>query len=70
MPYAISDDTAEEIAAVAERCANLFGATKLPLPPATHMAAIAPALVQMRDELRRIYVGITSENPWEDEPGE
>jgi hypothetical protein len=61
-------DHLDTIANLAERCANLHAATSLPLRPELHLEAIAPALQEMAAQLRAIYVEVSGEDPWEDEP--
>lgn len=59
----------EGVARVAERCNNLLGSLALPLPPRTHVDGLRPNIQEMRDELRRIVVGVKGEDPWEGHPG-
>jgi hypothetical protein len=63
-------DHLDQIAELAERCANLHAATTLPLRPEMHLEALTPALKDIATQLRAIYVAVAGENPWEGAPDE
>ena len=63
-PAQLDSAALETIADLAERCANLHAATRLPLPPATHLTEIVPALQAMTAQLRAVYVKAAGDDPW------
>jgi hypothetical protein len=65
-----TDPHAERIGLASDRLDNLLHAAQLPLPPRMHLEGILPALAEIRDELREVFVALTGENPWnEDDDG-
>jgi len=59
---------AERIGKMSDRTDNLYYASRMPLPAEAHKKILQGALQDIRDDLRKLYVEITGENPWEGGP--
>lgn len=55
----------EAIGQLADRADNFAAAVKLPLPPKVHADQLAEGMREISRELKRIYVEVTGENPWD-----
>ena len=55
----------EELGKIADRVESLLCASRLPLPPGVHLQALQESLESLIQDLRRIYIDETGENPWE-----
>lgn len=60
----MNDENAEKLGKASDTIDNLIHAMQLPLPPATHLAALKASLPALRDELRKVYVSETGQDPW------
>jgi len=64
----MSDEHIEQIGKLADRL-NLYRcATKLSLPPETHVKCLTDAIEDVEKALKAIYIKATGGNPWEGEP--
>lgn len=61
-----SVDSMELLGAQVDTIENLLAAMSLPLPPQLHLDALRPALTSVAENLRRVYVSVTGDNPWHD----
>lgn len=59
-----AEQIADQIGRLADKCDNIHAAGNLPLPADVHLPIVRTSLLDMRDELRAMYVQLTGENPW------
>lgn len=60
------DQLAEQIGLLSDRADNYASAAQLPMPPEIHIRMLAEGMATMRDEMRKLHVKATGENPWEE----
>ena len=58
-------ENAEKLAAIVERLDNLKHALMMPLPDNIHVMGVKPAIPEMHQELKDLYIDEVGENPWE-----
>lgn len=58
----------EDLGTLADEVGNLSAALTLPVSDAIHVKALKECLPGIRDRLQAVYVGLSGENPWEDDP--
>lgn len=61
----MKDENADSLGRLSDKCDNLFHASKLPMPDKLHKEQLASAMEDIRDELRKIYIDETGQNPWD-----
>lgn len=61
----IDPDDIEAIGKQADAIDNLIAALSLPLPDPIHLQALRESLPNVSQELKRIVVEVSGENPWE-----
>lgn len=59
------DDKYETLGQLIDTVDNLAHALKLPLPPAMHVEQLSKALPEVVEKLKKSFIEITGENPWE-----
>lgn len=64
----MSDDTRDEIGALADKADNLHRASQLELPLALHVKMLSEYMKEIRDRLRAVYIKESGHNPWKGEP--
>lgn len=65
--YKIAHDDIEQIGILSDKADNLIGASNLPVSDRIHIEGMRGGLEDLRDDLRKIYLQVTGENPWEEE---
>lgn len=61
------EEVLETVGRLADKANNFFHATQLPgLPPEIHIEGLAGGMKDIRDELRKVYVEVSGEDPRED----
>lgn len=63
----ITQEQLEELAELAEQAGNLIAASRLRVSPAIHIEGMRGGLESIEAALRKLYVEISGENPWDDE---
>lgn len=58
----------DELGRIADRVDNLVHAGTIPMPDSLRLRVLVVALPELRDDLRKLYVDVSGENPWSDEP--
>ena len=53
------------IGSLADKADNFVHAAQIPVPPAIHVEALSGGMTDIRDELRKLYVELSGDNPWE-----
>lgn len=64
----IDADQLASLGEIADTIDNLSHATKIALPAEAHLEALRPALEELCDRLRRLYVAVSGQNPWKHRP--
>lgn len=64
----VSSDVMERIGQLSDKADNYHGASRLPFSPRIHLDALSGGMLEIRDELRAIFIEVTGENPWEFHP--
>ena len=59
------NETYEELGQLIDSIENLAYATRLPIAPHLHLEALREALPEKVKALKKVFVEITGENPWE-----
>lgn len=61
----ITEDQVERLGKLADSLDACLYPLKLPLPPQTKLDGMAGSMREARDEIVKLVVEITGENPWE-----
>jgi len=55
----------EDLGELIDSLDNIAHATILPIPPELHLEALRQALPEKVIALKKVYIAITGENPWD-----
>jgi ElaB/YqjD/DUF883 family membrane-anchored ribosome-binding protein len=59
------NEIANELGELADNIDNIISATNLPMPPEFHLNQIKQNMHDWSKEIKKIYVELTDENPWQ-----
>ena len=64
----ITADQLDSLGKISDTADNFSHASQLHLPAALHAELLSKGMVNIRDQIRKLYVEVSGENPWADEP--
>lgn len=59
-----TDQIAERIGTLADKCDNMHAASSMPLPAEAHLPILRSAMLDLRNDLRALHVAMTGDDPW------
>lgn len=62
----ITPDQLDKLGRLADQANNLAAASQLPVAPAIHVACMRQGLIDIDKALKKLYIEISGDDPWED----